>query len=130
MANFLPAVDWLHFHRRNVTDALCLHDQTGKEVGPKRLARFGCATADQALVYLLRRDTLLKCGRTALRADPVTLALAVPSLQPGNYVVEAWDTRTGTQVSTTEQSLAERGRLTLPPFREDLAVAVRRVQEK
>ncbi len=130
MANFLPAVDWRHFHRRNVTDALCLHDQTGKEVGPKQLARFGCATADQALVYLLRRDTLLKCGRTALRADPVTLALAVPSLQPGNYVVEAWDTRTGTQLSTTEQRLAERGRLTLPPFREDLAVAVRRVQEK
>ena len=94
----------------------------------QRLARFGCATTDQALVYLLRRDTLLKCGRTALRVEPVTLALAVPSLQPGNYAVRAWDTRTGTQVSSAQQSLAERGRLSLPPFCEDLAVAIRRVQ--
>ena len=127
LARFLPSVDWQRFARRNVTGELCVVDDGGREIGPKRLARFGCATDDQAVVYLLRRDTLLKCGRVNRRAAPLTGALQIPGLRPGVYRVEAWDTLAGERLCTTEQQLMPDTIVGLPPFRADLAVAARRL---
>ena len=63
MARFLPEVEWLRFGRVCVNDELRVRDEAGKVVPKKRLARFGCASGDQAVVYLLRRDALLGDGR-------------------------------------------------------------------
>ncbi len=126
LAGFLPAVDWMRFDRRNVSEELCVYDPTGAEVGPKRMARFGCACADQAVVYLLRRDTLLKSGRVDQRKSPVQVGVQVPGLRPGTYRVTAWNTVAGESVSATEQSLGPETTIMLPAFRADLAIAIRR----
>ncbi len=126
MARFLPAVDWLRFNRRNVTEELQLRSG-GREVGPRRLARFGCASPDQAVVYLLRRDTLRKDGRVDPGADPLALELEVPSLMPGRYRVLAWNTLAGTLHEQTEQQAGGGQRFRLPALTTDLAVALQRV---
>ncbi len=127
LARFLPSIDWLRFDRRNVSQELCVYDGAGAEVGPKRMARFGCASADQAVVYLIRRDTLLKCGRVDQRKVPVQVGVQVPGLEPGQYRVEGWNTLAGERVSVTEQSVGPETTIPLPPFRADLAVAIRRI---
>ena len=127
LAAFLPSIDWMRFNRRNVSQELCLYDAAGAEVGPKRMARFGCASADQAVVYLIRRDTLLKCGRLDRRKAPVQVSVQVPGLHLGQYRIESWETLTGEQVSTAEQSLGPDSRVALPAFRADLAVAIRKI---
>ena len=126
LAAFLPHIDWLRFGRVNVTHDLALHDAAGKIVPKKTLARFGCATTDQAVVYLLRRDTLLKSGQLAKRAQPLQLCLNTPMLQPGQYRVTAWDTVAGQRQESTVQGWREGGAFVLPPLRTDMAFAIRR----
>ena len=127
LAGFLPLIDWRRFARVNVTDDLCVLTPEGKPVPKKQLARFGCATADQALIYLLRRDTLLKKGQLARRATPLEFRLQVHALAPGRYTLTAWDTATGQILSITQQSLTPTTPLALTPLRTDLALAVRRL---
>ncbi len=92
------------------------------------LARFACATADQALVYLLRRDTLLPTGQLNPRATPLSLALHLPSLTPGPYTLHAWNTLTGTLHSSTTNHLSPSSpSLPLPPLTTDLALAIQRL---
>ncbi len=125
LAGFLPFLNWTRFDRTNVTEDLQVTDGAGKKVARKGLARFGCASTDQAVVYLLRRDTLLKKGQLAKRAEPLRLCLQVPSLRPGRYQVTAWDTASGQLVSQTTQDWQGTTAFTLPPFRADLALAIR-----
>ncbi len=131
LAGFLPLLDWRRFARVNVSSGMRVRDSAGKLVTTRQLARFGCATSDQAVVYLLRRDTLLKKGQLDRRAKPWRLAVEVPGLAPGHYTVAAWDTVSGRLVSTETQDLRhdKSGRVfTLPPLAGDLAVAFKRVQ--
>ena len=109
------------------------------------LARFACATPDQALIYLLRRDTLLPPGTATAHthrpstdpgpfvgqldpsATPLALSLTLPLLAPGTWSLTAWDTATGTPIATTTHYLSPSSpTIPLPPFRRDLAVALRR----
>ncbi len=132
LARFLPLVHWPSFRRDNVSGALCLHDEAGKIVQPRDLARFGCASADQAVVYLLRRDTLLKKGQLDRRAMPISLRVHIPSLSPGDYTVIAWDTVDGKQVGSTVQTLPDDKPSTafmLPPLTGDMAFAIQRRAE-
>ncbi len=132
LAGFLPFLHWGSFRRENVSGALCLCDEAGKTVQPRHLARFGCASADQAVVYLLRRDTLLQKGQLDRRAKPVSLRLRIPSLSPGAYTVTAWDTVAGKQVGSTVQTLPDgkpSAAFTLPPLTGDMAFAMQRRAE-
>ena len=128
MARFLPLLDWHRFNRVNITDQLCVFDETGREVSKKQLARFGCATADQALVYLLRRDTLLKKGQLAKRAKPTMLRLESPGLAPGSYRLTAWNTVLGEPLASSTHQLQPGTLIQLPPVRGDLALAFRRLE--
>ena len=50
LARFLPLIDWQRFRRRN------LNDEVGSTTGD--LALFACGDEDQALAWLLRKDSI------------------------------------------------------------------------
>ena len=128
MARFLPCLDWLRFQRSNVTDGLKVFNAAGRAVASRGMARFGCASDDQALVYLLRRDTLQKNGMLDRQASPLAISLHVPRLKPGRYSVTAWDPLAGvSRCSATELlSTSTAGDLVIgvPPFVGDTALAI------
>ena len=125
LSRFMLRVDWLRFDRRNVSLDLKAKDAAGLDLGAERVALFGCASADQAVSYLLRRDTLRADGRLDTEADPLTVTLAVPALAPGRYRLTCWDTDRGVAVSTSEQDRGPDG-FRIAPFVRDLAVALTR----
>ena len=126
MSRFMPLIDWLRFDRRNVNEELEV--LAGKrKLSPRKVARFGCVSDDQAVLYLVRRDAFTPDKRLDWSAPPLELSLVVPGLGAGKYEVNAWDTVAGTLLSHTEQSLGDGGLLTLPPLVGDLALALRRL---
>ena len=127
MAAFMPHIDWLRFNRTNVTDTLELLDPTGHIVPNKHLARFASATEDQAILYLLRRDTILPTGHLDPAAPPIHLTLKLPTLTPGPYTLTAWNILTGHSLVTTHQTLSPTTPFKLPPLTTDLAVAIQRI---
>lgn len=132
MAAFLPLIDWQRFDRQNVSDDLVLVDAKGKAVPGKHLARFGCASADQAVVYLLRRDTLLKNGQLTAHAEPLCLRLYLPGLALGTYSLTAWDTVRGQQISSETHPVRDGNTpagFVLPPLTGDMAFAIQRRSE-
>ena len=123
MAAFMPSLEWPRFDRRNLGPEIVLRDRAGATVGAGALARFACASADQALVYLLARGRFDRAGRVRRDGTPFDLTLQVPGLSPGRYRVTAWDTLEGRAVACAgEQDGA--GGFALPPFPADLAVAL------
>ena len=127
MAAFLPQMDWLRFTRSNVSEDIRLRDEAGRLITTKQVARFGCATGDQAIVYLLRRDALGKNGMLDRDATPLQLSLRLPVLHPGRYRVVAWDTIAGRQISSTchaFESAGENKALAVPALHGDLALAI------
>ncbi len=132
LAAFLPCIDWLHFTRKNVSSELCVSQETGKAVPAKQVARFGCASANQAVVYLLRRDTLLGKGQLDGGAKAVSLRLHLPCLSSGTYTVTAWSTVCGTPVASTVQTLSGSNAcngFALPPLVGDMAFAIARLSQ-
>ena len=132
LAAFLPLIDWNRFARVNVSEDLCVTDAVAQEIPSKVLARFGCASVDQAVVYLLRRDTLRKNGQLDLARKPLPCRLHVPGLLPGRYAVSAWDTVGGRLLSRDLQDVPDNknaGPFVLPPLLGDMAIALRRVDE-
>ena len=127
VAGFMPNIDWLRFDRENVSEAIGVMDGPGESVGPKRLARFGCASRDQAVVYLLRRDTLLRSGVLDRSAAPLSVSIRLPMLQPGRYRVTAWDTAGEQPARSTLQEQRPDAALVVPAFVGDVALAIRRV---
>ncbi len=126
LAGFLPFLDWLRFDRGNVTDELRVWGPRG-EVAADKVARFGCADVDQAVVYLLRRDVrrrgeIIRKDRPALR-----LRVWVPGLREGRYQVVCWDTVGGRMVSTDEQELGGERACDVAGVLGDMAVALREV---
>ena len=132
MAAFLPLIDWQHFGRENISNDLSVINEAGKTLPLKRLARFGCASANQAVVYLLRRDTLLKNGLLNRRAEPLSLRLGVPQLARGTYTITAWNTVLGERISSEIYCLHKGNTsagFVLPPLTGDMALAIRRRSE-
>ena len=123
LAGFLPSIDWLRFDRVNVTDGIEVADENDRLVSPDRLVRFGCASSDQAVVYLLRRDTLDRRGQLDPAAPPMAVRLRLPGLTPGRYAVSAWNTVTGEPYGGSFTNSVDR--FAIPPFTGDLAIAIR-----
>lgn len=120
MTGFLPLIDWPSFRRRNL-------NLEARASGPVHLN--ACGDTRQAVVHLLRRDTLAPDGRLRPDAPPITPSLILPGLDPGRYRITAWDTDRGAPAGVVEAE-ARGGRLTFftPPFTRDLALAVRRTE--
>lgn len=126
MATILPHLDWRRFQRRNVSEEVRLRC-AGREVSPKRLARFACSSADQAMLYLLRRDTVKRNGQVDTEAHPLLLEVDVPDLLPGQYRMQSWTTEDGQLIHESLQQLRADTGLTLPALTADLIVVLRRV---
>ena len=123
LAGFLPAIDWLRFDRVNATDRIEIVDDANQAVGPARLARFASASQDQAVIYLLRRDTLDRRGQLDAGAAPLPLHLTVPGSKPGRFKLLPWNTVTGEPFGPPITGVGDR--IALPPFSGDLALALR-----
>ncbi len=119
LSRFLSLIDWTRFQRRN------LNREVVTAPGAKRLAVFACGDARQAVVYLLRRDTLDEDGRLRPNAPAVGVLVRVPGLAPGRYQVTAWNTGAGEGHPVGVFAVIGRA-LTFdtPPISADLALAV------
>jgi hypothetical protein len=85
MAGFVPLIDWASFRRRNLNDELAVPG----------FHAFGCGDERQALIWMLRADSLRSDRRMRKDAEPVAAEVAVPGLADGTYVLRAWDTANG-----------------------------------
>ena len=116
MAGFLPLIDWARFART----------EAGEAVTATGFHRFACASEDQAVVWLLRRNALASDGRidpaTPGRAPEVT----VPGLNAGRYRITGWDTAAGAVTETLEATATDTLRFTPAPIVADRAFAVTR----
>ena len=122
MSRFMDRLDWLRFDRRNVTDELEVRVD-GRAV-TRKVARFGCASADQALVYLLRHDTLGVDGRLDRGAAGLAVSVKVPGLVDGTYRICVWDTVVGVVIREDVQDVRGGDAVRLPALVGDYAVAM------
>ena len=116
MAGFLPLIDWARFARANASETVTA---TG-------FHRFACASEDQALVWLMRRNTLASDGRVDQTAEPRAPQITVPGLKSGSYRITGWDTTTGRVVETFDATTVDgKLRFTPAPIVADRAFAIR-----
>jgi mannan endo-1,4-beta-mannosidase len=118
LSAFLPLIDWPRFRRQPVDVEV--------EGAPDRLATFACADADQAVVYLLRRDTIGPDGTLRRDATPIATRLRVPGLTDGACRATVVDPQDGRVQAMID--VAPDGRVALAPFVSDAVIAIRRVQ--
>jgi hypothetical protein len=117
LSDFLPHVDWTCFRRRTLTGKL--------RAANAHVECFGCADPSQAVVYLLRRDTIAKDGMLDRNAPPIVTEVRVPGLQHGAYKVVAWDTSHGFVKQFDIAQFTDEGMvIRTPPFVADLALGV------
>ena len=76
MAGFLNYINWVNFRRRNLNQEI--------QVSSRSFAVFGCGDAQQALVWLLRKDKL-KNGMVVKPAHPEKIEVTIPGLEAGQY---------------------------------------------
>jgi len=120
LANFMSCIDWLHFQRQNWNTEIVLSNQA--------LAGFACGDEAQAVVWLLRTDSVQKDGTLRQDAAALTTSLLLPRLGPGRYQVTAWDTFKGEACATFVVEQHGDGLwLEPPPICTDLALAFRRI---
>jgi mannan endo-1,4-beta-mannosidase len=120
LSKFLPLVDWTHFRRR------CLNDEIS--VSAPKIAVFGCGDERQAVVWLMRRDTVGRDGRLRRDAEPISPTVRVPGLAVGTYEATAFDTAAGQALGSVRATADDKGGVafTAPAFVADLALAIRR----
>lgn len=120
LAGFLPLIDWRSFRRNNQHGLITIKGE-GVEA-------FACSDGRQAVLWLLRTDTVSADGRLSRNAVPARINVAVPDLVPGRYRLTCWDTEQGCVVGRTDRD--HRGdAFTLGPIRivTDLAIAIRQI---
>jgi mannan endo-1,4-beta-mannosidase len=119
MSEFLPLVDWPNFRRKNLNEEIGMSDEG--------IATFGCGDGGQAVVWIMRRDTIGRNGMLDRNAAAVSPTVRVPGLGSGKYSVAAWDTVDGTPTVTEARSADGWLETQTPPFVADLALAIRRL---
>jgi hypothetical protein len=120
LAGFLPLVDWTRFRRVGLNPAI--------ECSSDAVACFGCGDDAQAVIWLLRKDSIGRNGTLCSDARPLELRICVPGLSEGRYSITAWDTREGRicAVSEAEKNGESFLPLQVPPLTTDLALAISR----
>ncbi len=125
LAGFMPLIEWARFDRRSIGPQVVVTGQDGQGLSESVMARFACASGDQAVVYLLERDRLDGNGTLKRDVPPLQIGLTVPGLEPGRYRVTGWNTVHGGEASpATEQ---DAGTFTVPAFVGDIALAIKRL---
>ncbi|QEH35513.1 hypothetical protein OJF2_40650 [Aquisphaera giovannonii] len=119
MAEFAGRIDWPAFASRNVTAEL--------KARPEEVAVHGCSDGRQAVIWAIRSEGSAGpdgdlCFRPLLEGASVEL----PGMEPGAYRVDHVETANGHGLAAAVVECRS-GPLTLdlPPFRHDVAIAVR-----
>ncbi|WP_210530417.1 hypothetical protein [Rubellimicrobium arenae] len=119
LSGFLPLVDWSRFRRRNISAETIVSNPA--------VRAFACADDEQAVVWLLRTDSLDRKGMLDPTATPLAARIDLPGLRAGTYDIMPWDTRKGGLMGRQSAEVRD-GRLSfeLPALVTDVALAVRR----
>jgi hypothetical protein len=119
LARFLPLIDWGRFCRTNLNAEI--------EVSTPAVAAFGCADDAQAVVWLLRRDTICAHGMLDRNAAAIPLRLRIPRLAARPMRAGLWETTAGAHCGCVEAVPGPDGILAVevPALATDLALAVR-----
>lgn len=125
LSRFMPCITWDRFERRNVTQHL--HVRMNGRLVTRKIARFGCASSDQAIVYLLRRDTLDSAGRVNPCAEPISVSVEVPLLREGTASLCFWDTLRGEAMLHTQQRVGPGNMVHVSSLVTDVCIAIRLV---
>jgi hypothetical protein len=86
LASFLPLINWQRFQRMNWNEAITLTCSG--------LAVFGCGDEQQAILWLLRTDSIGKNGMVK-EVDACPCYAQIPMKRSGCYRVTVWDTING-----------------------------------
>jgi mannan endo-1,4-beta-mannosidase len=121
MAAFLPLIDWQRFRCRNLNHEIVLSD--------RGFGIFGCGDTEQAVVWILRTDTIGAGGMLKKNMEGRAVNLSIPGLSKGHYRVVAFNTETGKAEQFCELDHFTTGPLQLrvPAIQNDKALAVRRL---
>ena len=120
MSDFARLIDWSRFAAINISEEI--------RTEPENLLAYGCADPRQAVIWAVRdRDELDREGDLPFRPLLAGARIELPPMEPGRHRVTYTDTHNGhilgEEVRTLDLAPAV---LTLPPFRHDLAIAIRR----
>ncbi|SHE40040.1 hypothetical protein SAMN05444008_101344 [Cnuella takakiae] len=120
LGRFLPLVDWQNFQRSNWNGSLVASHAA--------VVPFGCGDADQAILWLLRKDSIGKNGMLRTDVEPLSGCVHLPLTAAGNYRLTTWDTRKGVVLQNLEAHHEGGKELCLPwTVTTDVAMVVRRV---
>ncbi len=119
MADFARLIDWPRFAAQNVSGQVVAR--------PDELLAYACADDRQAVAWVVRgRESLVGEGELPFLPLVTGATIELPPVAPGTYAVTFVETHNGQTLG--ESTLESQGRpvaLVLPPFRHDLAVALR-----
>ena len=116
MAEFLPLIDWTRFPRRNINEEM--------KALASNIACFGCSDGHQAVLWLLRKDTLGPNGMLRRGAAPTSTMIRVPDMRPGRYRVTTFDTELGRVREVFEVTAGKSLILNVEGLGTDLALAL------
>ncbi|MGI8992069.1 MAG: hypothetical protein ACR2I2_21135 [Bryobacteraceae bacterium] len=123
LAAFLPLIDWSGFRRKNPAG-----EWDEREVREQGIHLFGCGDTRQAVLWMLRADSIGPNGMLDRTREALRPTIRVPGLSPGRYRVTGWDTLAGAAVSSMDLNLAAGELLRFEvPITTDLAIAVRHI---
>ena len=119
LARVAARMDWTAFRRECLNDLIVVRDEGGAvcaratsrphtpaghppviPMAGREVAAFACGDARQAIVFLLRADTLDAAGRLRRDALPRAVTVDVPGLDAGAYTVAECDATTGDERRT------------------------------
>ncbi len=98
LRNFLNLPDWKNFRRKNLNEEV--------KISSKAFAKFCCGDPQQAVLYLLRKDSTKK-KMVDKDAVPVAVKIIIPDLQPGSYLITEFDTERG-EIKNSWEEINER----------------------
>jgi hypothetical protein len=121
LARFLPLINFRRFRRSNWNAEAIVSDDFA--------VPFACGDHNQAIVWLLRTDSIGPDGRLRRDVAPRTVRVALPCLGAGRFRVTAWNAQAGAEVTRFEVAQEGPGRFEFnaPPLQNDLAFAVTRL---
>ena len=125
LAEFLQLIEWRQFRRVNRNQEV--------RVNTRSVSVFACADESQAVVYLLRRDSISSDGTLDSAAAPMRCEVRLPGMRPGGYRVHAFDPVSEGSLdhdAVGHFSSDDDLRFITPPFSGEIAFAVRRVSER
>jgi hypothetical protein len=121
LAGFLELIDWTKFDRRNLNQEVTVPD------APFHV--FASGDGAQAVIWLLRDESVSEDGTVDRSARPLSPYIRMPGLERGRYRVSAWDTGAGKLAAEFEiaHTGATDAAIRVPGVVSDTALAIRRI---